>query len=360
MHMVNILGRRAERRGFSNPHFWIIVFITIAITCLYYFITILDFRPFWVRDLEIFEFQVKFHGILLYIPIIYTTIIYWWRGALILWVISVIIGAPLAFYYQPFILNLILSIFYLCIPVLVASIIALELSWRAKERKGLIEREKERQIYVSQIFKAQEEERKRISQEIHDDSIHSLLLIAKKVHNMVSNEGLQLGNQSKEEAKTVREDILRVSDDLRRLTLDLRPGILDNVGFIPALRWLIDRLNEEGRTKIKMIVKGEEIKIPHGPDVTLFRIVQETLNNIEQHSKATEAMVLLEFGMNNLKIVIHDNGKGFILPKRIDSLASKGKLGLIGIQERTRSINGSLSIESTPGTGTSIAVECKL
>jgi two-component system sensor histidine kinase DegS len=347
------------RELYKNPHFWVLLIIIIIITILYCSLVFLGFRPDWLRRIEVIEFQMQFHGILFCIPIVYAAVIFWWRGALITWLISLIISVPLAFYYRPFPSPLLVNVFYLCIPVLVVGSVALELNWRQKEKELLVKREEERQLYVAQIFKAQEDERKRIAQGLHDDTIHSLLVIANQVQG-ITGKNSKTEEQLNSQAQTIRGEVLRVSDDLRRLILDLRPGVLDNVGLIPALIWLIDRLNQEGQIDAKLIIEGEERDIPHGTDVILFRIIQEALNNIRLHSQATEVTITIEFGAEIIKIIVHDNGKGFTVPKRLSSLASKGKLGLIGIQERVHSLKGSLLIQSKPKNGANISIEVKV
>jgi two-component system sensor histidine kinase DegS len=360
MDLFQKLRNRKSTKLSSNPHFWAIVVITVVIIFLYSLFPIFKIRPEWLWYLQFVEFQIQFHGILFCIPIVYASAIFWWRGALVTWLISAIVTALLAFYYRPFPTPVLVNIFYLFIPVLAVGYIALELNWREKERKVLVEREEERQTYVSQVFRAQEDERKRIAQELHDDTIHSLLVIANRIQTMTNSDYDHTQKQLKKEANEIRGEILHVSDELRRLTLDLRPGILDNVGFVPAIRWLVDRLNQEGQIDMKLVIKGEELKVPHGTDVIVFRIVQEAINNIRLHSKATEANLIIEFGEQSIKIGVTDNGKGFALPKRINSLASKGKLGLIGIQERMRSIKGTYQLQSKPGQGTSISIEISL
>lgn len=110
-----------------------------------------------------------------------------------------------------------------------------------------------------------------------------------------------------------------------------------------------------------MVIKGNERPLSKGTDVILFRIIQEALNNIRLHSQATEAIVTLEFTNEGMrKLAVHDNGKGFELPQGVTALPSEGKLGLMGIQERVRSVKGSLSIQSSPGHGTLISTEVKL
>jgi signal transduction histidine kinase len=359
MDLFHKLHRRKSTPLSANPHFWAIVGVTLLTIFLYSLFPILKIRPEWLWRLQFLEFQIQFHGMLFCIPIIYASALFWWRGALVTWFISAVVTGLLAFYYRPFPppTPILFNIFYLFIPVLAFGYVVLERNWREKERKALIEREEERQTYVSQIFRAQEDERKRIAQELHDDTIHSLLVIANRIQTIANIEHTHTQKQLKEEANEIRGEILHVSDELRRLTLDLRPGILDNVGFVPAIRWLVDRLNQEGQIDMKLVIKGEEQKVPHGTDVILFRIVQEAINNIRVHSCATEARLTIEFSEERIKIEISDNGKGFTIPKRISSLASKGKLGLIGIQERMRTIKGIYTIRSSPGQGTSICIE---
>lgn len=279
---------------------------------------------------------------------------------LIMWLIVVAITVPLATYFRPYPLSVLINIFYLFIPLLIVGYITLELNWRKRERGTLIEREEERQAFVAQIFQAQEDERKRIAQELHDDAIQSLLVIGNSVQKIANDANILSGEQLKTQTAAISGEIIRISDDLRRLTLDLRPSILDNIGFLPALRWLVDRLHQDGQIDAKIVIKGEEREIPHKIDVITFRIVQEALNNVLLHSKATETILTLEFSEETVKISIYDNGKGFTLPKRINALASEGKLGLIGIQERIRTLHGTFDIKSRLGEGTAISVEFKV
>jgi len=92
----------------------------------------------------------------------------------------------------------------------------------------------------------------------------------------------------------IRDAILQVLEDVQRLSLDLRPSVLNDIGLVPALRWLTDCLNHEGGIETEVVVHGAERKLSSETEVTIFRIVQEALNNARRHSKATEAVVTLE------------------------------------------------------------------
>ncbi len=340
---IFMLQRNGKDNAVFKIHISVLVIYMTALAVMYYSQLTTDFRPDWLYHLKIFEFRSNFHGSLFCLAIVYAAMAFGWRGLLISCLASLILMLPVSIYYKPFPFSVLANIFLIFVPLFVIGFVKLELNWRNKEKQVLLEREEERQLYLTQILRAQEDERKRIAQELHDDIIQSLLVIA-----------------GKETAQAVRDDILSITDELRRISLDLRPGILDTVGLRPALIGLIDHLNEEGTINACLKIEGRERKIPHGPDVVLYRIAQEAINNIQKHSNATEAAITLAYGEGSIKLTIQDNGKGFSLPKRISSLSAKGKLGLIGIQERVNTLNGKLKITSKPLSGTTISVELKI
>lgn len=337
-----------------NVHFWIIIAITGALILFYYGWD--DWFP-WFWRFFVFEFGHDIIGTLFLVPFLYAFVIFWWRGSLIVWSLSAVAMLPCVIYYsgnlESFLRNGTLSF----VPLAVVIIITLELRWRETQRKISAEREKERQIYMAQIFKAQENERQRIAQELHDDTTQELLVIANRAQDLVSGDHSESTIKLRERAEWIRDAVLQVSEGIRRLGLDLRPSILDNVGLVPALRWLADRLNQEGEINTRVVVDGTERKLRPEAEVTIFRIVHEALNNIRRHSKASEAVVTLTFAPESLKITVQDNGKGFSLNETIGNLAATGKLGLIGMQQRAKSLNGACDIRSQLGKGTLVSVE---
>lgn len=341
----------------QNLHFWALILIIIALTLMYYQRILFHYIPEWFWQIEVFEFKNYLHGILLCIPLVYAALVFWWRGVFITWLLSVAITTPLILYYSPRAVTFATNLFYLLIPLLVVVYITLELNWRNKERKTLAEREAERQAYMSQIFTAQEEERRRIAQELHDDSTQTLLVIANRAQALVRHGISKSYPQVKEQAEWIRDAILQVSEDLRRLSRDLRPSILDEMGLLPALRLLVERLNQDGQTNTQIVIKGETCELQDAIEVTIFRIVQEALNNMRRHAQAAEATVTLEFHTETIKVSVQDNGKGFALPKRMSTLTAEGKLGLAGMQQRAKSLDGTFDIQSEPGKGTLISVE---
>jgi signal transduction histidine kinase len=264
---------------------------------------------------------------------------------------------PFVTYYSLSIQSFMINSVFAFVPLMLVVIIAFEQKWRQTQRRILEQRELEHQVYMSQIFRAQENERQRIAQELHDGAMQELLVVANYAQTLVSNGTGEASPEVRERAGWIRDAILRVLEDMRRLSLDLRPSVLDNLGLIPALRCLVDRLNYEGGIKTRVVVHGTERKLNSETEVTIFRIVQEALNNVRRHSKATEAEVILEFAPESLEIRVQDNGKGFSLNEIIGELAASGKLGLLGMQERAKFLNSTFNIYSEPGKGTLVSIK---
>lgn len=336
-----------------NIHFWIIIAIIGVLIVIYYGWD--DWFP-WFWRYFVFEFGRDIIGTLFLIPFLYASLVFWWRGAITVWALSAVAMLPLVIDYsgnlESFLFNSALSF----IPLAVIIIITSELKWRDKQRRLLVEREEERQVYVSQIFKAQEDERRRIAQELHDGVTQELLVVANRAQTLVNRDGAKTAMEVKKQATWIRDAILQISEDIRRQSVDLRPDILDHMGLVPALRWLVNRLNEEDEIQAKMALHGAERKLNSETEVNIFRIVQEALNNIRHHSKATEAMVTLNFAPDSLEIKVQDNGAGFSLNETIGNLAAKGKLGLIGMEQRAKFIKSAFDIQSEVGQGTSVAI----
>ena len=205
-------------------------------------------------------------------------------------------------------------------------------------------------FYVQQVSQAQEAERKRIARELHDETAQALIAVARNLSDLASGNS-QLSMQ--EIQKQVR-DILR---GVRHFSQQLRPSILDDLGLLPAVRWLASDLTENYGIATDVKVVGAPRQLPPDAELVLFRITQEALTNVRKHSEASSAIITVEFAGHSTKITVTDNGKGFELPTRIGDLARTGKLGLAGMQERVQLLEGTLTIESKPGEGTALTVE---
>ncbi|MFC2021110.1 PAS domain S-box protein [Chloroflexota bacterium] len=211
-------------------------------------------------------------------------------------------------------------------------------------------------FYLMQTTRAQEEERKRISRELHDETVQDLVVLSRQLDTLTpSSKELSQGNAHLlEDLRQQTNNILR---GVRRLSQDLRPAALDTLGLLPALEWLTSEAAEYSGIATKINVHGTERRLPEEVELVLFRITQEAVRNVWRHSEATQAEVTVDFDDLKTRITVTDNGKGFNLPKTISDLARDGKLGLAGMQERVQLLGGTLTVQSQPRKGSSITVE---
>jgi PAS domain S-box-containing protein len=211
-------------------------------------------------------------------------------------------------------------------------------------------------LYLSQVTKAQEEERKRIARELHDDTIQALVVLSRQLEDAASS-GKGLPEDKKLLLESLRQQTTSIMDGVRRLTQDLRPSTLDRLGLLPGLEWLANDMSRYSGIATKVNVVGTGRRLPPDVELMLFRIAQEGLRNVWRHSHATEAEVTAEFQEKKVVVTIKDNGKGFSVPGTVGDLTRDGKLGLTGMHERARLVGGSVTLQSEPGKGTTIVVE---
>jgi len=211
-------------------------------------------------------------------------------------------------------------------------------------------------FYLQQASRAQEEERKRISRELHDDTIQALVALSRQLDSLIAGDK-EMSTETRRRLDELWQQTNNIAQGVRRLSQDLRPAALDRLGLLSALEWLASDVAQYSGIETKVNVAGTERRFSEEVELVLFRIVQEALRNVWRHSKATKAEVKVVFDEGKTSITVSDNGKGFKLPPTIGELARYGKLGLAGMQERARLIDGSLSVNSKPGKGCTVTVE---
>jgi len=208
---------------------------------------------------------------------------------------------------------------------------------------------------LNNVVTAQEEERHRISRELHDEmgqNLSSLLI--------------RLRLLEKSEACAMKEDVIGgmsqtvsgMITSIHDLALELRPTSLDDLGLIPALTQYISECPARlGIQADYEIVGANGKRLSREAEIMVYRIVQESLTNVARHSKASKANIILNQGQKSLTVIIEDNGIGFDLNEWKQKNQKIKRLGLYGMEERAALVGGSLAIESSPGAGTSIYVE---
>jgi signal transduction histidine kinase len=175
------------------------------------------------------------------------------------------------------------------------------------------------------------------------------------VDNFV-RDNVGLSQQQRSSLHDIRQRLGVTLQGIRRFSQDLRPSIIDDLGLLPAVKWLVKQKSEESGVDVALKISGKEQRLLPEVELIIFRIVQEALNNMFKHSHATQADVQIEFTDSHVTAAIHDNGKGFELPETVGDLSHSGKLGLVGMQERVLLINGSLVIKSEKDRGTLVTV----
>jgi PAS domain S-box-containing protein len=203
------------------------------------------------------------------------------------------------------------------------------------------------------LIDAQEAERRRVARELHDEIGQALTAIKINLH------GIQQSTENEPFAPQLNGslDIIdRALQQVRELALDLRPALLDDLGLVAALRWYLDR--EARRAGLILELKVDLLGTRLAPEIetACFRIAQEALTNIVRHAKAKHVWVILSLRDADLRLVIRDDGVGFDVGAAQQRFAANASLGLQGMQERALAVSGTISIDSSKGTGAEVRV----
>lgn len=203
----------------------------------------------------------------------------------------------------------------------------------------------------SQVITAQEEERKRISRELHDETAQSLTSLLVGLRLL---QGARNSDEVRATATELRELTARTLEEVRKLAVELRPTTLDHLGLVAALEWYSREY--AGRLDAAVDFESEGLAERLAPEVELviYRVVQEALTNIARHANATRVAIRLRFEEAAVEAVVEDNGQGFDVAEATSS-RERG-LGLFGMRERVELVGGTFNINTRPGEGTSIRI----
>ncbi|MBI2831579.1 MAG: GAF domain-containing protein [Chloroflexi bacterium] len=220
-------------------------------------------------------------------------------------------------------------------------------------------KEEMRGVLLREIFSIQEEERRRIARELHDETSQVLASLSASLEAASSllPDGVQKTRAILKKAQALSIHIL---DEIHKIIYELRPTLLDDLGLVAAARWLADNNLGEAGIKATFKIVGQERRLPPQLEATVFRVIQEAVYNIARHAQATSATISLQFRKDSLGVRVEDNGVGFDVEKVISSADRPRGLGLLGMRERVELINGTLRILSYPGSGTEIDIEIPL
>lgn len=227
-----------------------------------------------------------------------------------------------------------------------------------KEREALLEelteKEQIRKELLKKVITAQEDERKRISRELHDETSQSLTSL--KVGLKFLGEINEL-SQMKKMADQLRDLASDTLQEVHRLAVELRPTVLDDMGLIPAMERYINLYQEQYPIDVDLHVQDlVKERLSGEVETAVYRIVQEALTNVAKYAGAENVSVVLEIKPAGVNLIVEDDGAGFDVVKVMQIESREKRLGLAGMQERAILLGGGLTVESEPGMGTTIYV----
>jgi signal transduction histidine kinase len=203
-------------------------------------------------------------------------------------------------------------------------------------------RDETRKRLLRKVISAQEEERKRIARELHDETCQTITALKMK---------LDLAGNAEAQAMASRS-----LDELHRIIYDLRPSILDDLGLLAAIRWMAQR--NLGPNGVQVRCEFEELTahLPPDAEIAVFRAVQEAVSNVVRHAKAEKVLIEIAEERGILTIDVEDDGEGFD-PAEVGGPQATGRgLGILGLHERMELIGGTAKVTSSPGAGTRVSL----
>lgn len=216
----------------------------------------------------------------------------------------------------------------------------------------------QQRVRALSVIEAQENERRRISRELHD-GLGQLLSAAKLNLGMIDLPE-SVDDKSREILKQIDTIISKAIVEARRIAHDLRPTTLDDFGLVPALRILCQEFSKITGIKVKFQVSPTLERIDPKMEIAIYRIIQESFNNISKYAEATEVSLDLFRTDDRVFVKVKDNGKGFDPFAMQRTRKAGGGFGLINMKERAELVGGKVEIDSQPGGGTEVSLEINL
>lgn len=209
-----------------------------------------------------------------------------------------------------------------------------------------------RTVLMNKLFTIQEEERKRISRELHDETSQSLASLLAYMKVLLSK---LTDNKQKELLLDARDVAINVLGGLRKMAVELRPPVLDDLGIVAAMAKYITNFSNQQNLVVSFSIPDEKLILSNEVALTLYRILQESLTNISKHACATDVNITLEKTIGSIILIIYDNGLG-IRSGALEAAKQKNRLGIYGMKERVELLGGTFTFDSLNAQGTTITV----
>lgn len=214
-----------------------------------------------------------------------------------------------------------------------------------------LERDRMRQSYINGVILAQENERQRIARELHDSTSQSLTSLLVGLQNL---RRARSGEEISGQVDSLRDVIAHTLNEVRDISWQLRPTVVNDLGLVNSLVHYIDDYQKQHHLAVELVTSGLDQRLSPELETTIYRVIQEALTNVARYAQASAVSVIINVSEELLRIIVEDDGVGFdpeYVQKRTRSL------GLKGIRERAGLFDGKLTIESSPGHGTSLFIE---
>jgi signal transduction histidine kinase/cytochrome b subunit of formate dehydrogenase len=233
----------------------------------------------------------------------------------------------------------------------------------AEEKSALYEelrrKETARGELLRKVITAQEEERRRIARELHDETgqVLAALVLGMDTAALAPETDIVGIRKRLGELRVVAVDAL---EDVHRLIYDLRPSVLDDLGLVTGLKWYAETRLQPTGIPVRVTVTGAETRLPAEVETEVFRIGQEAISNVARHAQASNVRVDLDFRDNNITLEVEDDGVGFDVASVLESADPRREWGILGMRERASLMGGTLHITSEPSRGTRVKVTVPL
>jgi signal transduction histidine kinase len=243
-------------------------------------------------------------------------------------------------------IGLILAIFS------IRKIVALEMQAAARYQEAAAARAELKHL-SARLVEAQENDRRAVARELHDEVGQSLTGVRVELANLSQRIRMRDTQGAEDKAGEIQELVEESLGVVRNMALLLRPSMLDDLGLVPALQWQGREVSKRTGLRVRVAAEGVSDDLPEEHKTCIYRIVQESLHNCVQHAEATTVRVTVEQQPDRIRLSIQDDGKGFPAGQ---GRAERG-MGLLGIEERAANLGGTFSIDTQPGRGATVSIE---
>lgn len=220
---------------------------------------------------------------------------------------------------------------------------------RKEAELQLLQHQQNLQKLSNQLIRAHEEERVRLSRELHDELGQAITALSIDLSRL---DKLIFENQAKDILSGMKKIINLLDNKIRNIEAQLRPGILDDLGLVSALEWLTEEFQGRNNMVIRFSNHVDDSIIENELAITIYRIFQEGLTNIVRHAESSHVSIHMDIVDDRIRLIIKDNGRGITQ----SDIEKKGSFGLMGMKERVAFMGGELHIQGKPGIGTTLTV----